>query len=384
MVAYAQSGSEEAAGLAASIAASIEQGDTEAVTKLAGTLSNVDTKQKEIADLTADWSTHFSEEMDNIVNKMNTTVSELNLSSEANAAATSTINSYAAAIRSGAASARSAAQSVVDAVRSVFNNANLSYSADGVSGAVKIDGHATGTTNAEDVFIAGEEGPELIVGKSGSTVFPNSETNKIISALHDIGGASYSNSYTTANAVTDNSAVNNYSSASENYDQTEIFNNYTNIENGSGYDDSTVIRYLDSFVSIYSAIEKEVSNENDYTLESRNEIPDVVTIVDLSKLEEIISKIRPGNDVSNYDDSVIYGDTQNIDNSRSYSTKYGDNDLSRISADITNYGDVAHSFENNLRYGDKDYVTQTNNNVETSLSTSEDNIFHDVNDSMAI
>lgn len=382
LVAYAQSGSEEAAGLAASIAASIEQGDTEAVTKLAGTLSNVDTKQKEIADLTADWSTHFSEEMDNIVNKMNTTVSELNLSSEANAAATSTINSYAAAIRSGVGNARSAAQSVVDAVRSVFNNANLSYSADGVSGAVKIDGHATGTTNAEDVFIAGEEGPELIIGKSGSTVFPNSETNKIISALHDIGGASYSNSYTTANAVTDNSAVNNYSSASENYDQTEIFNNYTNIENGSGYDDSTVIRYLDSFVSICSAIEKEVSNENDYTLESKNEIPDVVTIVDLSKLEEIISKIRPGNDVSNYDDSVIYGDTQNIDNSRSYSTKYGDNDLSRISADITNYGDVAHSFENNLRYGDKDYVTQTNNNVETSLSTSEDNIFHDVNDSI--
>lgn len=382
LVAYAQSGSEEAAGLAASIAASIEQGDTEAVTKLAGTLSNVDTKQKEIADLTADWSTHFSEEMDNIVNKMNTTVSELNLSTEANAAATNTMHSYASAIRSGIGNARSAAQSVVDVVRSVFNNANLSYSADGVSGAVKIQGHATGTTNAEDVFVAGEEGPELIVGKSGSTVFPNSETNKIISALNAIDGTGYR---MTENAVTDNSSVNNYSSAYENYNQnesTQIFNNYSNVENGSSYDDSTVIRYLDSFVSICSAIEKEVGSKEDHALESTVEIPEAVTIVDISKLEKIMSKIHPGNDVSNYDDSVIYGDTQNIDNSRSYSTEYGDNNLSRTSTDITNYGDVAHSFENSLRYGDKDYITKTDNNVKTRLSTSEENIFHDVNDSI--
>ena len=45
--------------------------------------------------------------------------------------------------------------------------------------------HANGTTNAEDIFIAGEEGPELIVGKRGSTVFPAEETNKILSAIND-------------------------------------------------------------------------------------------------------------------------------------------------------------------------------------------------------
>lgn len=371
LVSYAQSGSEEAAGLAASIASSIEQGDTEAVTKLAGTLSSVDTKQKEIADLTADWSTHFSEEMDNIVNKMSTTVSELNLSSEAKSAAMSTINSYASAIRSGASNARSAAKSVVDAVRSVFNNANLSFSAEGVSGSVKVEGHATGTTNAEDVFIAGENGPELIIGKSGSTVFPNSETNKIISALHDVGGESY-----TTNAITDNSAVNNYSSAYENYNQTEsteIFNNYANIESKSGYDDSTVIRYLDNFTSICSSIEKKVIGKESNVHEKTVDVPDIVTIVDLSKLEKLISKIRPDSDVSNYDDSVTYGDTQNIDNRRSYSNEYGDSVFNNTKDIVVDYGDTMRNYNDVFNYGDE--IKNSDISEQTDVSKSWDSTY---------
>ena len=46
-----------------------------------------------------------------------------------------------------------------------------------------VAGHAGGTTDAEDVFVAGEEGPELIVGAGGSTVFPTDETQKIINAV---------------------------------------------------------------------------------------------------------------------------------------------------------------------------------------------------------
>ncbi|NMA37155.1 MAG: phage tail tape measure protein, partial [Papillibacter sp.] len=45
--------------------------------------------------------------------------------------------------------------------------------------------HASGTLNAEDVFLAGEYGPELIIGARGSTVFPASETQKIINAVAD-------------------------------------------------------------------------------------------------------------------------------------------------------------------------------------------------------
>lgn len=39
-----------------------------------------------------------------------------------------------------------------------------------------IPGHASGTTNAENAFIAGENGPELVVGKGGATVYTASQT----------------------------------------------------------------------------------------------------------------------------------------------------------------------------------------------------------------
>lgn len=49
-----------------------------------------------------------------------------------------------------------------------------------------IPGHASGTTDAEDVFVAGEQGPELIVGKAGATVFPAEETERILNAVSAI------------------------------------------------------------------------------------------------------------------------------------------------------------------------------------------------------
>lgn len=49
----------------------------------------------------------------------------------------------------------------------------------------EIPGYAAGTLAAEDVFLAGEEGPELIVGRGGSTVFPTSETEKILGSMQD-------------------------------------------------------------------------------------------------------------------------------------------------------------------------------------------------------
>jgi len=45
--------------------------------------------------------------------------------------------------------------------------------------------YATGTTDSSDYFIAGENGPELIVGVQGSTVFPTGETDRLIAALSE-------------------------------------------------------------------------------------------------------------------------------------------------------------------------------------------------------
>lgn len=46
--------------------------------------------------------------------------------------------------------------------------------------------HADGTLWGENAYIAGEEGPELILGRSGSKVFPAKETDRILSAMSDV------------------------------------------------------------------------------------------------------------------------------------------------------------------------------------------------------
>ena len=48
-----------------------------------------------------------------------------------------------------------------------------------------IQANAKGTTDSDTVYVAGEEGPELILSGGGDTVFPTSETNRIISAVSE-------------------------------------------------------------------------------------------------------------------------------------------------------------------------------------------------------
>jgi len=48
---------------------------------------------------------------------------------------------------------------------------------------VGVPGFAAGTFNAPDMFIADEEGPELIVGAGGSTVFTADDTRDIFTRM---------------------------------------------------------------------------------------------------------------------------------------------------------------------------------------------------------
>lgn len=57
--------------------------------------------------------------------------------------------------------------------------------------------HATGTTNAEDAFIAGEDGPELVTGRKGATVFTNKKTRQLL------GGRGGITLHQTFNGITD-------------------------------------------------------------------------------------------------------------------------------------------------------------------------------------
>lgn len=212
LMAYAQSGSEEAAGLAASMAEAINSGNTEAVAALADTVGQVQAAKETAAAAVADWQTDFTAQMNAIEQEMQDTINGMDLSEEASAAASSTISSYADQIRAGKNGAVSAAREVASAVTSALSAANATIHVN-VTSSGSVAGHAKGTTNAEsvflageqgpelvarpaaayangttdstDYFIAGENGPELIVGEQGSTVFPTQETDRLIAALNE-------------------------------------------------------------------------------------------------------------------------------------------------------------------------------------------------------
>lgn len=401
LMAYVQDGSEEAAGLADSMVSAIESGNTEAVSALAETLEAVNAKESEVSASVADWQTGFSQQMDEILNKMNSTVNDLDLSPEANRAATATMNSYTSAITSAGAGAVAAAKSIANQVVAALSSANTTINI-GVSGSVP--GHATGTTNAEDVFIAGENGPELVVGKAGSTVFPASDTNRIISALNGMDGTAYGDTY--------ENTTNNHA---------EVVNNYTTVEDTSSHDDERLLYLLSGFVTMLSSIEGKldkgqylepgavtldayasgttdsadtfIAGENGPELiigqpESKvfpaTETERIITALtdsDLTgELAAIASTIQPtGDEISNYDQSITYGDAP--DYSHEYQTDYGDriynaadiyedDHSSRTTNTAANYEDNSRRLSTALTEGDRAYTEYSSaSNYGTTYET---------------
>lgn len=185
---YVRSGDQEAAGLAQSIADNIKSGNAEAVSALANTIGEVDSKQKEVSDITALWTTDLNNKLQECVDEATNKVSnDLNLSAEARASGVNTINAYAQAIQNQKSSAVSAAQSVVDSVRAVFDKSNITYTVpeETTSSPVK-RGYASGTLSAEPgVALVGEEGPELVMFRGGETVYTADETERIIKGNSD-------------------------------------------------------------------------------------------------------------------------------------------------------------------------------------------------------
>lgn len=212
LMAYVQSGTEEAAGLAQSMVDEINAGNDEAVAALANTLAEVQAKQQEAASEIADWQTDFTNAMEEIQNTMEQTVEEMNLSGEAEASAKATIDAYIQQIINSESRAVTAATQLANNVAAALaaNPVKVQVQVEQVATTVgaakgtlnapsvfiageigpelvarKAAAYAGGTTDSNDFFIAGEQGPELIVGEQGSTVFPTSETEKIISALNN-------------------------------------------------------------------------------------------------------------------------------------------------------------------------------------------------------
>jgi hypothetical protein len=126
----------------------------------------------------AEIQTDFGNKLGEIERRMTTAVGDMNMEDDAAVAAKDTINAYIREIEAGVSRAQTAAASVANAAASQLASNGISTAG--------IPGYATGATNAPDMFIAGENGPELIVGAGGSTVFPAEETNDILTAARHV------------------------------------------------------------------------------------------------------------------------------------------------------------------------------------------------------
>ena len=127
--------------------------------------------------------TDFDKEVDKVKESLENAVNDMNMSDESRKAALETMDAYIEAIKSKQAEAVSASEAVAYATANVLNG-KAQYPTGYFPGMPsdvyeKIQHNANGTDNAANAFIAGEEGPELVVGAGGSKVFTADETQSI-------------------------------------------------------------------------------------------------------------------------------------------------------------------------------------------------------------
>lgn len=172
------------------VIASFADGSTDSVNAIAGMAAASDEDlaamvesyqalqqaQEETSASIADLKTDFSNQMDELQVNLAQDIEEMNLSTEAAESGKATIQGFIDAADDMLPQVEAAYARVAKAASNALSNTSVSTS-------TSVPGHATGTTNAEDIFMAGEEGPELIVGRAGSTVFPADETDRIINAV---------------------------------------------------------------------------------------------------------------------------------------------------------------------------------------------------------
>lgn len=140
-------------------------------------------EQGATADSIAELQTDFTNSMNELQKEFENTVENMELSDVAAESARSTIQAFI-----------DKADQMLPQVEAAYarlgraaSDALSTHTAGGSTGYSTIPAHANGTTYAEDAFIAGDDGPELILGRRGASVFPAQETQRIIDALPNSG-----------------------------------------------------------------------------------------------------------------------------------------------------------------------------------------------------
>lgn len=173
------------------------------IEELNGSFDKLSEAKDKVAEKMADVETEFSEKLDDIKKRLGEAVDDMELGKEAADSAKLTMDGYISQLKSSGDTAVSEAQNIARRITAALNvnvsptistgssssgstpSVTTTPSSSGTTTATTVTRNANGTTYADDVFIAGDEGPELIIGKKGAKVFPADETNRIIDAVTD-------------------------------------------------------------------------------------------------------------------------------------------------------------------------------------------------------
>ncbi len=184
MVNTINDGSSEAA---AALAGMAQATDEELATMIAKYKQLTDAEGKAAASW-ADAETNFTTSTKNIADDLKTTVEEMNLSEEAFAAGSNTIQGYIDAATAKTEAVRSAYARLAQAATEGWNAGKPSVptSAAGSGGTKTGEKYASGTDNATPGWhLVGEEGPEIVYFGGGETVYPADETARMLSGTDE-------------------------------------------------------------------------------------------------------------------------------------------------------------------------------------------------------
>ena len=132
---------------------------------------------------------NLGDEFEKIRAEMEENIEKLNMTDEAEKAARATIEAYIDGLKNGAVGVSDVTALIDKAIADAINGTAATQPVPGSVQDFKrldLEGYASGTTGAADVAIVGENGPELVTGIGGATVFPTTETDRIISAVDKI------------------------------------------------------------------------------------------------------------------------------------------------------------------------------------------------------
>jgi TP901 family phage tail tape measure protein len=244
-------GSEESAGILKEMVTN----GADKIAELNANFAKVEEGKKTFAAVMGELETYYGTQLDNMVADLGQAVDDM--------------KQYDAAYQG----AEETCQGIIDGIDSKWDEVISKYSALSSAAAsafapigytTKISGHANGTTYGENVYIAGENGPELIVGRQGSEVFPASETARILSAVMADRGMETGLGM-APQEVTDTIVQENKSSSTENKNLTLTIRGKGALDIGQSVSKKDLLDYMQNELgdAIANILFREVYEEGD-------------------------------------------------------------------------------------------------------------------------